>query len=166
MPNHYLMTITPTLPDMKRNWKGPNNTNENRDNFFEQMLEAAEYKREFDFETEQLTIWFMEDDGKGRKVSMYYTFGSCTITIENFRFATKGTSTSHKFSQDGFSALVRKHFLTQEDLEQQRMFEQEKQVREDELKTKHKLGSCGGTFKCKTCYSAASSHQITHGYGT
>lgn len=166
MPSHYSMNKIPTLPRMKTNWKGGNNTNENRDDFFKQMLEAAEYKREFDFETEQLTIWFMEDDGKGRKVSMYYTFGSCTITIENFRFATKGTSTSHKFNSDGFSALVCEHFLTQEDLEQQRVFKQEKQVREDELKTKHELGSCGGTFKCKTCYSAASSHQITHGYGT
>jgi hypothetical protein len=167
MPNHFSKNKTQALPIMKTNWKDQrNNTNENRDNFIEQMLEAAEYKRKIDHENQELTIWFMEDDGKGCKVSMYYTFGSCTITIENFRFDTKGTSTSHKFSSNGFSALVHKHFLTQEDLEQQRMFEQEKQVREDELKTKHKIGNCGGTFKCKICYSDASRHQTLCGYGT
>ena len=154
MPNHCSMNTTPTLPRMETNWKSKtNNTKENCEDYFRQMLEAAEYKREFDFNNRELHIWFMTADGNECKVSMHYALGSCTITIENFRFGRKGTSKSHKFSPDGFSASVYENFLTLEDLKQQRMFEQEKERQDDALKKAHQLKprQCGGVGICKRC---------------
>lgn len=163
MPNHFSKNKTQTLPIMKTNWKSNDNTNENRNDFFEQMHRTAEYSREIDHENERITIWFMTHSGDWCAVSMYYRFGIgySTITIENAI-----SKSCHKFSSEGFSASVRNRFLTPEDDEQQRIFNQEKQKREDDLQTKHKLGTCGGTFNCKICYSDASRHQILHGYGT
>jgi hypothetical protein len=147
------MNTTPTLPRMETNCKGENNTNENRNKFFREMLEAAEYKREFDFENRDLHIWFMMADGKGCKVSMHYTPGSHFINIEYFRSKTTEKIESHKFSPDGFLASVYKNFLTPEDLKQQRMFEQEKERQDDDLINAHQLKprQCGGVGTCKHC---------------
>ena len=156
---------------MKTNWKGGNNTNENRDDFFRKMRETSEYKREFNPRIGELTIWFVTTlDEESCKVSMYNTFGSCTIHIEHFRLNQKFKSEIHRFHTTGFefAALVNAYLLKEEDLEQQRVFKEQDELRKQALKDAHnsKPQRCAGVFLCEYCDLEARRRQATCNYGT
>ena len=138
MPNHNLKNTTPTFPCVLTNWKGGrHNTNDNRDDFLKRISKTPEYKRQFNPETGELTIWFVRPDDNGRKVSMCNTLGSCTIRIKYFTLGEELSSECHKFNPIGFSASVNEYLLTPEDLEQQRAFQQQEQERKDAIKKAH-----------------------------
>ena len=169
MSNHYLKSITENLPVMQTNWKGGrHNTNDNRDDFLKRISETSEYKREFNPQTGELTIWFVRPDDNGCKVSMCNTVGSCTIHIQYFTLGEHLSRGCHEFNPLGFSASVNAYLLTPEDLEQQRAFEQQEQERKDALKKAHYSSprTCAGVFRCEYCDSEARWHQLTCGYGT
>jgi hypothetical protein len=167
MPNHYSKNTTGELPCMKKNWKGgKNNTNENRDNFLNQMRETPEYRRKFNPRTGKLKIWFVMPDDNGRKIILWNTRGSCTITIECFSLGKKLSRVCHEFNPLGFSYMVNAFLLTPEDLEQQRAFEQQEQDRKDALKRAHYSSpqTCGGVDKrCEHCINETIHDEICFG---
>lgn len=151
---------------MKTNWKGGNNTNENLRDFIQQLKETPQYLMTFDYETGEVEIWFMLNDGRECKVSMYNTIGSCTIYIDHILSGQILSSERHIFHPFGFSLSVNS-LLTQEDLEKQIAFRDQEKLRREALKKAHDAGKCPGCWeRCIYCKSAEQWYQATCGYGT
>ena len=163
---HHLKNRVSSFPVMETNWKGGNNTNENLRDFIQKLKKTPQYLMTFDYETGEVQIWFMLNDGRECKVSMYNKIDSRTIYIEHILSGQILSRESHIFNPFIFSLLVNS-LLTLDDLEKQIAFrDQEKLCRED-LKKVHDAGKCGRCWEiCEYCKSEARWHQILHGYGT
>ena len=161
VPADNSMNIVENFPFMKSNGRG-NNTNQNRDKFLEEMSITPEYKREFDYKTGLLEIWFVRKDDFGCRVSMYNKEGSRSIGIQYFSLGEKLDNELHEFNPLGFSESVNKHLLTPEDLEQQRAFRQQQQERKDALKQAHNSipKTCGGDRECEHCQYEKRQHEM------
>ena len=167
MSNHHSKNVINKFPDISINWKrGKHNTNKTRDDFIEEMRKTLEYKREFNYRTGKLEIWFKRDDGFICKITIWNKFGYSTIVIEHFSLDKKLSEESHKFNPLGFSDSVNTYLLTPEDLEQQRVFEEQEKIRKEVLEIAHDAGKCGGVDNCKYCYSSAVTRQIIDRHGT
>jgi len=155
---------------METNWKSDlNNTNANLRKFIEDLKKTPQYLQTFEYETGKIEIWFVLDDGRECKVSMYNTDGSCCIYIYYISSSGQISSReSHKFNPFGFQLLVNS-LLRPEDLEKQIALRNQETLRREELKKAHDSfpKKCGGSWeRCEFCASDARHHQITHGYGT
>ncbi len=144
----HLRNIVSSFPVMETNWKGGNNTDKNLHDFIQKLKETPQYLMTFDYETGEVEIWFMLNDGRECKVSMYNTDGSCTIYIERILSGKILSSESHKFNPFGFSLSVNS-LLTPEDLEKQIAFRDQEKLREDVLERAHNSEKC--VVDCKYC---------------
>jgi hypothetical protein len=151
---HYLKNKTDLFPKMKKNSNdSKNNTNKNRDDFFKQLKKISQYMMIFDHEIGKLDIWYFGPYSQEYKVSMYNTFGSRTVEIRYFYSGLEVSLECHQFNPFGFSALVNKYFLTQNELDKQKAFEQQEQERKDALKKAHDSSprTCAGDHRCEHC---------------
>ena len=153
MSNHYLQNRTDMLPSMPINGNhGSNNTYANRELFLKMITETPQYRREFNCQTGTLDIWFVRPNDTGIKVTIS-NHKSSSITIQNFSLGEQLELEYHKFNPHGFSNWVNTNLLTPEDLEQQREFRQQEQVRQDALREAHDSNpkKCAGYHICKYC---------------
>jgi hypothetical protein len=164
---HHFRNKVSSFPVMKTNWKSDrNNTYNNLRDFIQQLKETPQYLMTFDYETGEVQIWFMLNDGRECKVSMYNTINSCTIYIEHILSGQILSSESHYFSPFRFSLFVNS-LLTADDIEKQIAFRDQEKLRREALKKAHDAEKCGCcSERCDYCKSEARRHQILHGYGT
>lgn len=160
---HYLKNKTQIFPTMRTNWKDRNNnTNKNLKDFFKQLQEISQYMMIFDHETGKLDIWYFGPYSQEYKVSMYNTSGARTVEIRYFFSGLEVRSECHGFNPFGFSALVNKYFLTQNELDKQKLVKQQEPKHEEVLERKHNLipQTCGGVDKCKHCQDEESYNKM------
>ena len=164
---HHFKNTVPKFPVMKTNWKSDrNNTNNNLRDFIQELKETPQYLMIFDDKTGKVEIWFMLNDDRECKVSMYNTYGSCTIYIEHILSGQILSSESHKFNPFGFSLSVNS-LLTPEDLEKQIAYRDKEELRREAQKKAHDARKCAGcSERCEYCKSDEQWHQVTGGYGT
>jgi hypothetical protein len=146
MSTHNSRKKTESLPVIPQHWKSGNNTNENLIAGLTSMRKSLEYKRSFDPKTGKLVIWYMMSDDNGCKITLWNTSGSCTIEIKYFCLDETIRSVTHTFHPLAFSSAVNQYLLTEEDLEQQRAFQQQEQDRKEAIKKAHNSSpkTCGG----------------------